>query len=610
MEEAEKHNQPEYWDKVYKHEIDNKIDQRTDPLLFDHIIRFINHGDRVLDFCCFTSDMKITMADFTEKKIKNIVPGEQIISHDGQRHRVKNIQIRQYKGQVIKLKTMNSSEYIIATPEHPFYSILYADLLCQKHIKQYRNNEIRTCRKESEKTFSKCKKCVLTEKRAQFHQARNLKKGDFLITPVPKSVSTSNILTISHYPMRKSSKKFPLSIEITDDLMLFLGLWLAEGSILKGHGKPVGIRFCFHISKDEQNIKDIERIAYDLFAEKPKILRNPKKSTTEVYICNKKLALWIYDLCGSGAMNKKISSQLLDAPPLKLLWLLKGFYRGDGHLSIRDSTVAMLKTISRDLINQLYWISLLNNIPARIYSEHPLNKKPVYRLDLMSPEKLDLSIGINYPKNRSLHSFEYNGKILVPIKEIISTKLDDLVYNLEIEDCHSYIVNKMAVHNCGKGEFLRHLVNRRYVEPYGIDQSKIALEYSHKLDKRPYLIDDLAKIPLILTTYPYFDCITLIHSLEHFKEPLEIISKLKAYLKPAGRFIFTLPIEDKEWQEHYRIWRIEDVLHLIEPIDCWAKITYRKEIVIPAGFRDFKQANLLCHTDGTPKKEAIVVLKW
>ena len=45
-------NTPEYWNKQYKYEIENKIDQRSDPDRWDILINKIPHNANVLDFGC------------------------------------------------------------------------------------------------------------------------------------------------------------------------------------------------------------------------------------------------------------------------------------------------------------------------------------------------------------------------------------------------------------------------------------------------------------------------------------------------------------------------------------------------------------------------------
>jgi len=159
---------------------------------------------------------------------------------------------------------------------------------------------------------------------------------------------------------------------------------------------------------------------------------------------------------------------------------------------------------------------------------------------------------------------------------------------------------------CGKCEFLRYLLNKKSIGAYGVDHAEIALAYGFKQDERLRLTKSLKDLPV-----NSFDVITILHTIEHFDDPIKVILELKNFLKPNGILIITWPIEDKPWPQHVRIWKVEDVIELLEGLDCMYKILHRKEVVIPKGYRGFKDNHTLqCYEDGTRKKEAIVFLKF
>ena len=161
---------------------------------------------------------------------------------------------------------------------------------------------------------------------------------------------------------------------------------------------------------------------------------------------------------------------------------------------------------------------------------------------------------------------------------------------------------------CGRCEFLQYICEHMLIDAYGVDHSSVALEYAYKKNHNLKLIDDIDKWPEWLKA-PVFDVITFIHSAEHFEQPEIIIRKLMGYLKPGGVFVFTLPIDDMEWHEHFKIWKIEDAVDFVADINCWSKIIYRKEVVVLPPYRGYKVPTKIGHPDGTAIKHAVVFLK-
>jgi MoaA/NifB/PqqE/SkfB family radical SAM enzyme/SAM-dependent methyltransferase len=159
---------------------------------------------------------------------------------------------------------------------------------------------------------------------------------------------------------------------------------------------------------------------------------------------------------------------------------------------------------------------------------------------------------------------------------------------------------------CGHGLFLSYLLEKKQVNAYGIDISKVALAEAHGRNSNLKLFENLDLLP----PTNLFDVITMIASLEHFEKPIEMIRTLRKLLKPDGTLIFTLPINDKPWIEHFRIWQIEDVNQLLNEIGGASTTVYREEIVIPKGYRGFKEHTLICHPDGQPKKQIICFVKF
>ena len=167
---------------------------------------------------------------------------------------------------------------------------------------------------------------------------------------------------------------------------------------------------------------------------------------------------------------------------------------------------------------------------------------------------------------------------------------------------------------CGMGEFLIYLLQnkKKDITPYGVDLSQVGLDQAYAKDKRIIRARTIEALQPIIGRSPmnYFDVVTIISTLEHFEKPKEMIFKLKAILKTDGLLVVVLPIDDNEWKEHFKVWQLEDIIELFEDMPCKYKIVYRKERVIPAGWRGYKVHTLLCHTDKRPVKEVVIFIRF
>lgn len=90
---------------------------------------------------------------------------------------------------------------------------------------------------------------------------------------------------------------------------------------------------------------------------------------------------------------------------------------------------------------------------------------------------------------------------------------------------------------CGAGHLLRRLADR--FETYGCDASAHARSLSRRNAPAAVIVDD--RIPLPSSS---FDAIVALHTLEHIEQPLPVMQRLAALLRPGGLFLFVVPNPD------------------------------------------------------------------
>ena len=256
-------------------------------------------------------------------------------------------------------------------------------------------------------------------------KVEDLKKGMFLTIP-----KTSNII----------KDKTDFSFE-RDPLFLYvLGLYLAEGSLDK-------YKVVFSLHKEE----------IDLFL---KVQEFGKKYGANV-TCNKRppngmsVSLmgkeWVDRFNSYGSKicnNKKIDNKLLTLSPELQKNILIGWLDGDGCYTDR-STIGV--STSEVLIRQMFDIAKRNNIRACIQNR-------IKKEDRLKSWNLVLSKGatsklfnkkiIQTSKEKYFREDKDNFYIMIDSIKKTQAYSGGHIYNLEVNNDNSYIVEGVAVHNC------------------------------------------------------------------------------------------------------------------------------------------------------------------
>jgi len=120
---------------------------------------------------------------------------------------------------------------------------------------------------------------------------------------------------------------------------------------------------------------------------------------------------------------------------------------------------------------------------------------------------------------------------------------------------------------CGTGEFTR-LIKSKLPdsEVWGSDFSSVAIDYCRQQNKTIFY----ANHPVFNDKFEpkYFDVVSAIHIIEHLEHPEKLITKAKYLLKNGGLFVLVVPINDKPWKEHLKIWSVKDIDLLLSKFKC------------------------------------------
>jgi SpoVK/Ycf46/Vps4 family AAA+-type ATPase len=189
--------------------------------------------------------------------------------------------------------------------------------------------------------------------------------------------------------------KVPSQLKLTNSLMFFFGLWLAEGSYSKNTPR---------LSLNTEEVPLVLAIISNAF-DKIRIYKNTRKSA-DVWIFNSALGKAMKALGFNGhAREKKIPSFVFNVSKEKLASFLKGYISGDGTLNTKTySPQVEITTYSKNIAHDTPYLLLFFGIVAKIYEE----KDGRFRICISDKHNLErfLEIGFFNPsKNKKIEQY-------------------------------------------------------------------------------------------------------------------------------------------------------------------------------------------------------------
>jgi len=378
---------------------------------------------------CFPYDTLVLTEDFSERKICSIKKGDYVISHTGKRQKVVRTYKKDFNENLFYIKINGIYKEIECTKEHP----------------------------------------ILTKR--GWVRADELKIDDYVAVP----------------DIRKLTKDLSVyEIEKNKMFLWLLGFYLAEGSLgnprkcndnnlklkVNGDGDGSGT-ITFSISKDEnQYLEKIKIICEKLFETNVRSYVSDKSKSIDVRLYHPWLKNVLKELGGEYCKTKELNKRLMFMEPELQLEIFKGWFDGDGWVRKKKNELGAI-TISRTLAWQMYRILLRNNIKCSIIKKEALdNHQSSYTVSVYS-DSIDKILDTKTKANNSVSSYFDNDILFRKIMKIETKKRLNIsvVYNLEVENDNSYIVNSVAVHNC-TGYALLNCIEMIAKKKFGEDWNK------------------------------------------------------------------------------------------------------------------------------------------
>ena len=454
--------------------------------------------------CCHPDMMVTTRTGYVP--IEKIKIGDEVLTHTGSWKKVKDVIVNDHNGKMLSMKTYGQGERgIMVTPNHPLYvttrntcnytapdgrkrfravdKILRKGALSDLQVMEVRQlyKEGQTLTLLAEKyncSISGLSRIVNYKTRTQpmennidWYRAEDVKEG-----------------WLSFYPAMPEDKEIPVikldtegTVESEDGLLMVVGRWentpapRAVGTpreivlnsdvarlcglfIAEGHStmdKYIG--FSFH--KKEVDYHDFVTDAMKKYFNADMRLNNREDNSIQLMVGRNNLAKTFGDLFGKGARNKQIPNNWLGMDKKLVRSLLRGIFEGDGHMG---NGQAMMATVSEklayqvaDMLKRLGISSCISkgvSTLGKLFKEIRPNtaygrvRYHVYANDSEEFYKQIFGKTVFSPTN-AVHSIVKNGMWHV-VRKIEELNYRGKVYNLEVEDDHSYVIEGMAVHNC------------------------------------------------------------------------------------------------------------------------------------------------------------------
>ncbi len=370
--------------------------------------------------------------------IESLKPGDLVYDHEGNPQKVRAAMTRHHKGEMITIRPMSRDNAFHLTPEHPVLAIRRSQVLVKREPRNGWLPEVNT------------KKLVSAE--PEWIKAGDLQKGDFVL--VPKLRAKENDI-------------------FSDEEVELFGYYLAEGSTyFNKANKQFTNQFSFGLQEKEL-VNHVRNLVEKVTGKRASITDQPDRNGSSIAFYSEKYSDRFVRHCGKGACTKALSNELMNLSARQTKILLDAYLAGDGNVSHRSNSVMVrFCTGSETLARQVQMLLNRINIQAWIQvrpggdtkfsaqSDRVIHRQPLYHVGYTNEKRWDMV------RETETH-------FMVPIREITREPWDDLVFNIDVDETHSYLVRGIAVHNCTAPKFDKNQLHAAVVELVALDDAEI-----------------------------------------------------------------------------------------------------------------------------------------
>ncbi len=374
--------------------------------------------------------------------IESVAPGTLAVNSEGAESQVVSARRRSYSGAMLKVVPNSVGNAFELTPEHPVWAFR-------------RERVVRGKRTTRPRTQWEVDERRLTTTHPEWVPAGELEAGDLLC-----------------FPIAARTNDHP---EISDDLLRFLGYYLAEGSVfINGVSKVPTVALSFNIAEREK-VEDARSLMSAISGKTASVYEVPSKNEARVYVYSRGLLELCSKYCGRFSAAKRLSAEIMELPAKRQRLLVDTYLAGDDsrHLRSNGRTLVRASTVSRSLAFQLQEILARSGIYAGIQVRKGFSETLATGRTITHREQYNLHFEEGRSVRRVWHDPARNC-FWVPIREIQSRPYEGWVYNLEMASApNAYLARGFAVHNCTAPIYATDSLHVAVVEVIALPGSKV-----------------------------------------------------------------------------------------------------------------------------------------
>lgn len=392
------------YNEMFKKELPYKIqDVRKWNLKPDILI----HGSP-----CFTGDtLVLTQEGYIP--IKDVKVGDKVLTH---KNMYENVLASECTGEkeIYKIKAMSFDE-IRCTENHRFYA--------RKRYYKW-NNEIR----RKERLFEQPK----------WTECKNLTKDFFLGVAINQNSIIPKWNGVDYKwkgqnRIEHHNKLGPLMNN--ENFWWIVGRYLGDGWLRE----EKVVHIC--CKKDQEQLLDITEHLDNCNIHWNKSI---ERTTYRVTITCKELNIFLRQF-GKGAINKHFPGFIFDMPVNLLKSLLEGYISSDGYVT--ENGMVRINSISKELIYGT--AQIVAKVYKTPYSLYKTKRPSTYIIEGRIVNQNDTyTVSFKKEIKKQNQAFYEGGYLWFPVRDIINAKEIEKVYDLTVENSHSFTANGCIVHNC------------------------------------------------------------------------------------------------------------------------------------------------------------------
>jgi site-specific DNA-cytosine methylase len=231
----------------------------------------------------------------------------------------------------------------------------------------------------------------------------------------------------SHKTLRSHNNKY---------FWILVGQWLGDGYFRTNGKRVTGLR----IAANKKKSGMLERLFNS--AQVPFHKEEDRDNVNVYFFGDEDLAVWFFEKCGKGASDKFIPPELFGAEQELRIALVEGYSRSDTHLHHQDCRYRA-STVSKKLAIGLKTLITSLGIPCGIGVPYI---RPDARFKTQKQPYL-----VNWKDTNTKRAVIDDKHMWRFVQEIHPGRENVTVYDITVEEDHSFVADGIVVHNCDWG---------------------------------------------------------------------------------------------------------------------------------------------------------------